>query len=99
VPGLYVTGWIKRGPTGIIGTNRADSVETVQSILEDIARAPAVSKPGFAGLEAELAACKVVGYADWQRIDAAERARGEPNGKPREKFTAVCDLITAAGST
>jgi len=99
VPGLYVTGWIKRGPTGIIGTNRADSVETVQSILEDVARGPAVSKPGFAGLEAELAACKVVGYADWQRIDAAERARGEPNGKPREKFTAVCDLITAAGST
>jgi len=98
MPGLYVAGWIKRGPTGIIGTNRADSVETVETILEDVAQGIISPKPGIGGLRTALAERKLVGYADWQRIDAAERARGQLKGKPREKFTALHDLMDAASS-
>ena len=95
--GLYVTGWIKRGPSGIIGTNRADSVETVASILEDLPKVKAIPKPGAAGLRDALAAqgVRIVGYGGWQKIDAAERARGQPMGKPREKFTVVPEMIAA----
>src|SRR6202022_1742518 len=46
VEGLYVTGWLKRGPTGIIGTNRADSIETVQQLLDDLSNRGPASKPG-----------------------------------------------------
>ena len=97
MPGLYVTGWIKRGPSGIIGTNRADSVETVASILEDLPKVKAIPKPGAAGLRDALAAqgVRIVGYGGWQKIDAAERARGQPMGKPREKFTVVPEMIAA----
>jgi ferredoxin--NADP+ reductase len=97
MPGLYVTGWIKRGPSGIIGTNRADSVETVASIIEDMPKVRAIPKPGAAGLQHTLAAqgVRIVGYGEWQKIDAAERARGQPMGKPREKFTVVPEMIAA----
>jgi ferredoxin/flavodoxin---NADP+ reductase len=98
IRGVYVAGWIKRGPTGIIGTNRADSLETVECILEDLAHGTTSRKPGIAGLGAALAEKKIISYADWQKIDAAERARGQPKGKPREKFTALSDLIAATGT-
>jgi ferredoxin/flavodoxin---NADP+ reductase len=97
LPGIYVTGWIKRGPTGVIGTNRADSVETVQSIVEDLAMLKAASKPGMAGLRhvlVERGAC-AVSYPEWQKIDAAERSRGQVRGKPREKFTRIADMLAA----
>jgi ferredoxin--NADP+ reductase len=98
VPGLYVTGWIKRGPTGIIGTNRADSVETVDCIIEDLSRSKPARKPGIAALRGAILerGARVVTYAGWQQIDAAERARGQPSGKPREKFTLVADMIALA---
>jgi ferredoxin/flavodoxin---NADP+ reductase len=98
MPGLYVTGWIKRGPSGLIGTNRADSVETVGSIVEDLATFDPAPKPGFAALRPALSADgkKVVSYKDWQAIDASEQKRGRPRGKPREKFTRVIDMIDAA---
>ena len=98
LPGLYVTGWIKRGPSGIIGTNRADSVEqTVASILEDLPKVRAIPKPGAAGLREHSPSqgVRIVGYGEWQKIDAAERARGQPMGKPREKFTVVPEMIAA----
>jgi ferredoxin--NADP+ reductase len=98
MPGLYVTGWIKRGPTGLIGTNRADSVETVASIIEDLASLDPAPRPGAAGLRAALSAdaASLVSYRDWQVIDSCERRRGQPKGKPREKFTHVVDMIAAA---
>jgi ferredoxin--NADP+ reductase len=97
LPGLYVTGWIKRGPTGLIGTNRADSVETVAAIFEDLPKMDPAPKSAAGGLSAMLAAraVRVVSYADWQHIDASERVRGQPSGKPREKFTHVPDMIAA----
>ena len=89
VPGLYTAGWIKRGPSGIIGTNRACAVETVAALLADRAALQAEARAGRAGLERLLdeRGARAVDYDDWRRIDAAEIARGEPQGKPREKFT------------
>lgn len=96
VPGLYATGWIKRGPTGIIGTNRADSVATVTSLLEDIPKFGDAKKPGADGLENFFRSrgVRVVSYADWQMIDSEEIRRGEPAGKPREKFTRVKEMLS-----
>ncbi len=96
VPGLYTAGWIKRGPTGIIGTNRADSVATVGALLEDWdALRSQDAKPGFAALSPVLheRGVRVVSFPDWERIDAAEVARGAPHGKPREKFTRVQEML------
>ena len=85
--GLYTAGWIKRGPSGIIGTNRACAVETVGRLLEDVAQLP-VDRPG-AALETLLAERGVqsISFNEWQQIDAKEMHRGEAVGKPREKFT------------
>jgi ferredoxin--NADP+ reductase len=95
VSGLYVAGWIKRGPTGIIGTNRADSVATVKSLLADLPNLDAGEKPGADGLRALLESrnVRVVSYADWQRIDEMEVLRGENAGKPREKFSRVEEML------
>jgi ferredoxin--NADP+ reductase len=84
----YAAGWIKRGPSGVIGTNKKDATETVELLLED-ARAGALHRPEAAGsLEALLDERGVdyVEYAGWQAIDAAERAAGEPLGRPRVKL-------------
>lgn len=93
--GLYATGWIKRGPTGIIGTNRADSVATVKSLLEDLPILDSSVKVGAAAARALLSArgVRVVNYDDWLRIDRAEVTRGQPKGKPREKFIRVEDML------
>ncbi len=98
VPGLYATGWIKRGPSGLIGTNRADSVATIGALIEDLPGFDAAARPGADGLRALLdrRGIRVVTYADWQRIDAAEVRRGEANGKPREKFTRLEEMLAAS---
>ncbi|MFQ5955157.1 MAG: FAD-dependent oxidoreductase [Kiloniellales bacterium] len=97
LPGLYATGWIKRGPTGLIGTNRADSVATVEALIEDLPGLGAEAKPGGDAVLAlmEGRGVRVVSYADWQKIDAAEVGRGAPNGKPREKFTRTEEMLAA----
>jgi len=99
VPGLYVAGWIKRGPTGIIGTNREDSVATVNSLLADLPKIDSGAKPGADGLTGllESRGIRVVSYADWQKIDAAEVRRGAAAGKPREKFTRVEEMLELLG--
>ena len=99
--GLYVCGWLKRGPTGIIGTNLHDAEETVASVVEDDA-AGALARPareygdlGVAPLLRERGA-EVVDAEGWRRIDAAERAAGAAVGKPREKFIRVDDMLAVA---
>lgn len=100
VPGLYVSGWIKRGPTGIIGTNREDSVLTVNSLLADLPQFDTAARPGAEGLQALFNArsVRLISYADWQKIDAAEIRRGEAAGKPREKFTRLQDMLGVLAS-
>jgi len=98
VPGLYACGWIKRGPTGIIGTNKPCSVATVASLLADVPT-DAPPKPGAEGIPA-LAGTdgrRVVSYDDWIAIDQAEIGRGTPKGKPREKFTSVEEMLDLIG--
>lgn len=98
VPGLYVAGWIKRGPTGIIGTNKKDAVQTVACLLAD-AGDPAfrsATKPDPAEVEAVLADAVVVDVAGWRRIDAAERARGAAAGRERTTISDRAELLDAA---
>jgi ferredoxin--NADP+ reductase len=99
VPGLYAAGWIKRGPTGIIGTNRADSVATVKSLLADLPRLSQATKPGVDSLRPLLSGrgVRTLSFEDWLKIDAQEVARGQPLGKPREKFTRVAEMLACLG--
>ncbi len=100
VPGLYCAGWIKRGPTGVIGTNKKDATETVEHLLEDAraGRLPLRSGESLDALLAERGA-QVVTYAGWESIDAAEKARGEPQGRPRVKLSTWGELLGAARLT
>jgi len=95
VSGLYVSGWIKRGPSGIIGTNREDSVLTVNALLADLASLDVGPKPDTDKASALLRqrGVRVIGYGDWQQIDAAELRRGQAVGKPREKFTRLQEML------
>lgn len=96
LPNLYVAGWIKRGPTGIIGTNRADSVATVKSLLEDIDMLdPGEEKSGSEGAENLLteASVRYVSLSDWKKINHSEIERGLPKGKPREKYTSINEML------
>ncbi len=97
IPGLYTAGWIKRGPSGIIGTNRACAVESVACLLEDLHKLN-FDKPGRAGLYKILDAnnARYINYAQWQKIDAAEVAAGAPQGKPREKITRREEMLAIA---
>lgn len=90
-PGLYVVGWAKRGPTGVIASNRPDGLVCAQQIFADIVRG---EKPGRARLEPMLAerGVRVVGFADWRRIDAAEVAAAQA-GAPRRKFTTLEEML------
>ncbi|MCG8323889.1 MAG: pyridine nucleotide-disulfide oxidoreductase [Thiotrichales bacterium] len=96
LPGMYTAGWIKRGPTGIIGTNRACSVGTVTCLVEDLDRLGTVDiNTDSHSLQALLSDRKLrtVNFQEWQKIDAVEVERGEPKGKPREKFTRVNEML------
>jgi ferredoxin--NADP+ reductase len=91
----YVAGWIKRGPSGVIGTNKKDATETVELLLED-ARAGLLARAGDGGSLEELLdeqGAAFVEYAGWQAIDAAERSAGELLGRPRVKLTAWEKLL------
>ena len=93
--GLYVAGWIKRGPSGIIGTNKPDSFETVKSLLADMPALARCAEPSHDALLALLKSrnVRVVTYEDWRLIDAAEIERGSVVGKPREKFTSIDEML------
>ena len=95
LPGLYVAGWIKRGPSGIIGTNKPDSFETVKSLLADVPALPRCAEPSRDALLSLLKSrnVRVVGYDDWRLIDAAEVERGNAVGKPREKFLSIDEML------
>jgi ferredoxin/flavodoxin---NADP+ reductase len=96
--GVYCAGWIKRGPSGVIGTNKKDATETVELLLED-ARAGGLPTASGETLEALLDERGVpyVLYAGWEAIDARERALGEPLGRPRVKLCTWDELLEAAG--
>jgi ferredoxin/flavodoxin---NADP+ reductase len=90
VPGVYAVGWIKRGPTGILGTNKRDAQETVDRLLEDIDSLP--DPPD----RSDLSLPGAISFEGWQAIDAAETAAGEAQHRPRVKLTTVDELLAAA---
>ena len=103
VTGLYVSGWIKRGPSGVIGTNKPDAVETVASMLDDLARGahftPAQPDADAAAALVQARQPLFVTYADWRRLDALELRNGQATGRARLKFTSVDEMMAALGRT
>ncbi len=99
--GQYAVGWIKRGPSGVIGTNKKDAQETVDGLVED-AKAERIPSPRLASDRAAIVellaerAPDVVGFQGWEAIDRAERGRGEPLGRPRVKFVRIGEMLEAA---
>lgn len=96
IAGLYATGWIKRGASGIIGTNKPDSAETVNALVEDVPSLPPCPRRDTVEMAQVLLdrGVRAVTYADWQAIDAEEIARGGKAGKPREKFTRLAEFLS-----
>jgi len=101
VVGLYTSGWIKRGPSGVVGTNKPDSVETVTCMLEDFSTGSILQPSNATAASAEkfIAERKpdYFSYADWKRLDEMEVARGKTCGRPRAKFTSVEEMKRALG--
>ena len=99
-PGEYVVGWIKRGPTGVIGTNKKDAHETVAAILEDLQARRLPSPPQPAADEAlallHERQANLVTYAGWRAIDHHERSRGAAQGRPRTKLARIEELLEVA---
>jgi ferredoxin--NADP+ reductase len=97
IRGLYCAGWIKRGPTGVIGTNKKDATETVDLLLED-AEAGMLASPSGGTLDELLAerGVEAVMYAGWEAIDELERGRGGQLGRPRVKLCSWEELLDAA---
>jgi ferredoxin--NADP+ reductase len=100
--GEYVVGWIKRGPTGVIGTNKKDAADTVARILED-AEAGALSQPDAALSDADAVAAWLterapdhVTWSGWEMIDAYESKLGESMGRPRVKLVRLAELLEAS---
>lgn len=95
-PGEYVAGWIKRGPNGIIGTNKPDAQETVEALVEDVRdqrlRREVLPAPVFERFLAERQG-EVVSFDDWKYLDAREVEKGEELGRPRLKFARVENML------
>lgn len=99
--GHYTAGWIKRGPSGVIGTNKKDALETVQNLFEDIESGTLLSPENAdpAAVEDLLRerGTRYISFEDWQTIDQAEVGRGEPHGRPRVKFVRVEEMLETVG--
>lgn len=97
VPGLYVAGWIKRGPTGVIGTNKPDAQETVEGMMEDAAAGrhlqPVHPDADAAEQLFRTRQPRLFSYADWQRLDRLETTAGTARRRPRVKLTRLEDML------
>jgi ferredoxin/flavodoxin---NADP+ reductase len=100
--GVYAVGWIKRGPTGILGTNKRDAEETVSSLAEDLRAGalPQPPNPGREQIDALLAERKpdLVDVQGWRAIDAHELERGRSEQRPRVKLASRDELLAAAAA-
>jgi ferredoxin--NADP+ reductase len=107
LPGEYVVGWIKRGPSGVIGTNKKDAQQTVDAIVADVTTPPngrahllTPASPDRSAVEAVVRARQpaVVTYSGWREIDRHERALGEAAGRPRVKLTRIEEMLRIAAA-
>lgn len=99
--GLYVSGWLKTGPTGVIATTMNSSFDTARSLLEDLSSGAvdlSTERPGSHSIRALLAqrGIKPVVFSDWEKIDQVETQRGETRGSPREKLLTVEEMLEVA---
>ena len=98
IPGLYCSGWVKRGPAGVIANTMEDAFDTAESIAQDWEyEDPFISDSGgWDALQqhAAVQCLRPVGWDDWKKIDAAEKKRGKANGKEREKFTSIPKMLS-----
>lgn len=93
--GEYTAGWIKRGPSGVIGTNKADATETIRLLLEDAPSLPLAPDPDPGAVTRLLQerGAKVVGFEHWLKLDQLECAQGQAQGRPRVKVTSVAKML------
>jgi ferredoxin--NADP+ reductase len=101
--GVYAAGWIKRGPTGVIGTNKPDALKTVKCMVADLADGK-VLHPSGATVEAAAGVVRerqpeFFSYADWLRLDKVEVGKGKEIGAPRVKFTRIDEMLEARRET
>lgn len=102
VPGVYASGWVKRGPTGVIASTMYDSFDTADMIVSDWASGEsfmsfgAVEKHGWDAVKSEVAnrGMRPISWAEWMKIDNAEQERGRKLGKGREKFTSQQEILS-----
>ena len=97
-PGEFVVGWIKRGPSGVIGTNKPDASETTEALLEDFqAGVFARTLPPRDEIDHLIQArgTRLVSWSDWSKLDQIERRQGAALGRPRVKFTSVSEMLEA----
>jgi ferredoxin--NADP+ reductase len=98
ITGEYTAGWIKRGPSGVIGTNKPDAAETVVCMLEDLATEHTLHPPEPSAAAADRMLRErqpqCVGYAEWLKLNQLELERGRSAGRPRVKFTSVDEMLT-----
>ena len=100
VPGEYVVGWAKRGPSGVIGTNKADASDTVDRMVEDVSTIQPVPgedwRPEAAEALLQSRVPRLVDWKGWQRLDEQERERGQARGRPREKICSLEEMLAVA---
>lgn len=99
--GLYVSGWLKTGPTGVIATTMNSSFDTARSLLDDLSSGAVdvtAERPGSVSIRAllTLRGLKPVTFSDWEKIDHVETRRGEALGRPREKLLTVKEMLDVA---
>ena len=101
IPGEFVAGWIKRGPSGIIGTNKPDAVETVGEMLEEVRkgslRSPDRPEPSAIVELLDGRAVRYVTFDDWRKLDEVETMEGAEQGRPRIKVVQVERMLTIMG--
>ena len=98
---MYTSGWIKRGPTGVIGTNKEDSIESINCLIEDVKSGKMLMPTSkcFSKVE-ELVRSRqsdLFTFDDWKRIDNMEIANGDLVGRPRVKFTSTLSMLKVLG--
>ena len=97
IDGEYVVGWAKRGPSGVIGTNKPDAVSTVAAMIADLPTLPGIADenrdPSMIEALLEQRKPDYVTYADWKMLDAYEVKRGAEQGRPRVKVTRVPEML------
>ena len=97
IPGLYCSGWVKRGPAGVIANTMEDAFDTAESIAQDWRnKEPFMSGTGgWDALQEDPAVKRLrpVSWDDWKKIDVVEKERGEAKSKEREKFTSIPNML------